>query len=302
MRFTHRPLSAPIVTVLDPDERVRVDAAGEGLYRAIHRETVADALAEMKRRPVSAVLFSVVRCGREPERRMAHVVREFPGVPALALLGAAPATAESLLQLGNAGITQLIDVRVPSGWNRLREVLGHEDARAVDRLAQRAVRLEFGDAEPECLRFFDAIFAESERVTTVRELARRMGMLPSTMMSRFFRAGLPSPKRYLAYARLLRASRLFQERGHAIADVANALEYSSPQSFGRHVRTLLGVTASEFRQRFDERRMLERFLEELVRPHLVALRRLRPLALRAVRRPSPPGLSDRTPAFARRAR
>ena len=32
-----------------------------------------------------------------------------------------------------------------------------------------------------------------------------------------------------------------------MADVAYRLEYSSPQSFGRHLRAMLGVTALEFR-------------------------------------------------------
>lgn len=313
MSFAPRPLPDPVVTVLEPEERVRVDAAGAGLYRAIHRETIADALDELKRRPVSAILLSVVRCGREQHRRMVNVVREFPSVPTLALLGAAPTSADSLLQLGNAGITQLVDVRGPAGWNRLRELLSHEHARVVDRRALCAIRAEFSDEPPECWPFFEAIFSETEHATTVRELARRMGILSSTLMSRFFRAALPSPKRYLAYARLLRASRLFRDRGHAIADVANALEYSSPQSFGRHVRTLLGVTAGEFRSRYDEQRMLDRILDELVRPHRAKLEALRPVTLRRARRVRgddvadrdgprslPPSLSSSTPAFMRR--
>ena len=36
-----------------------------------------------------------------------------------------------------------------------------------------------------------------------------------------------------------------------MANVSNHLDYSSPQSFGRHVRTILRITAVEFRQRYD---------------------------------------------------
>jgi AraC-like DNA-binding protein len=97
-------------------------------------------------------------------------------------------------------------------------------------------------------------------------------------MSRFFRAGLPAPKRYLAMARLVRAAHLFENHGFSVANVANHLEYSSPQSFGRHVRTLLHVTAVEFRDRYDGAGMLDRFREELVIPHVAALRRLSPLS------------------------
>jgi AraC-like DNA-binding protein len=290
-----RALTAPVITVLDPEERPRVDAAGQGLYQAIHRETIADALEEMKRRRVSAILLSVVRCGRELDRRTATVVREFPSVPTVALLASTPATAESLLTLGNAGVTRLVDVRVPSGWSRLRQILGTEAQHEADRMALDAISSELGGMTPDCYAFFEALFVESERIRTIRELALRMGVLPSTLMSRFFRAGLPSPKRFLAFARLLRAARLFEDAGHSIADVANALEYSSPQSFGRHVRALLGLTAGEFRQRMGTAAMLERILADLIRPHRAGFHALNPLAIRPGMK-RPPSLEVRTPA------
>ena len=206
-----RVLAAPVLTVLEPDERSRVDAAGAGFYRTIHRETVADALEELKHRAVSALLLSVVRCGRERDRRMHAVVREFPTVPAVALLGGEPASAEALLHLGNAGVTKLVDVRSPAGWAHLRRLLGAEASREADRGALQAIRAELGDVSTDCWTFFEALLSTSDRVATVRALATRMSVLPSTLMSRFFRAGLPAPKRYLAYVRLLRAARLFED-------------------------------------------------------------------------------------------
>jgi AraC-like DNA-binding protein len=76
---------------------------------------------------------------------------------------------------------------------------------------------------------------------------------------------------------LVRAARLFENAGFSIANVANHLDYSSPQSFGRHVRTLLHTTAGEFREQYDSVRMFARFRHELVLPHLEVLRHLRPL-------------------------
>ena len=91
---------------------------------------------------------------------------------------------------------------------------------------------------------------------------------------------MPSPKRYLAMARLARAARLFENSGLSVANVATHLDYSSPQSFGRHVRTLLGLTAVGFRQRYDGDGMVERFRAELVRPYAMVLRRFDPLKVR----------------------
>ena len=86
-------------------------------------------------------------------------------------------------------------------------------------------------------------------------------------MSRFARAGLPSPKNYLAAIRLLHAAFLFETAGLSVADVAYRLEYSSPQSFGRHLRAMLGLTALEFRRRFPFPVALERFVALMMDPY-----------------------------------
>lgn len=132
-------------------------------------------------------------------------------------------------------------------------------------------------AAPDCWQFFETIFTCSPRVGNVRQLARHLDVTPSTLMSRFFRAGAPTPKRYLAMARLVRAARLFENSGFSIANVANHMDYSSPQSFGRHVRTLLHITAGEFRARYDCASMFTRFRTDLIIPYAEVLCQLRPL-------------------------
>jgi AraC-like DNA-binding protein len=88
-------------------------------------------------------------------------------------------------------------------------------------------------------------------------------------------------------ARLVRAANLFENRGFSIANVANHLEYSSPQSFGRHVRTMLQLTAVEFRERYDGAGMFERFRHDLVVPHVMGLRALSPLTYSGHSTPRP---------------
>ncbi len=272
---------APVSTMIEPVERQRVDAAGAGLYRTIHRDSLREVIRDLKERRISAVIVSVGRCVREEPAQMAAVVRAFPRIPTLALLSSAgDTTAEAVLALGNCGIRTLIDVREPAGWSRLRALLGREATKDIDRLVIAALREDLRSVPDDCWRFFEALFSPEFRVSTVRQLARRLNVLPSTLMSRFFRARVPAPKRYLAFARLIRAARLFENPGLSISDVANHLDYSSPQSFGRHVRTLLAITAGEFRCTYDGERMLGRFRAELVLPNIDLLRELRPLAVR----------------------
>jgi AraC-like DNA-binding protein len=96
-------------------------------------------------------------------------------------------------------------------------------------------------------------------------------------MSRFFRAKLPAAKQYLAIARLAHAARLLENPGASISSVANSLDYSSPQSFGRHLQLFLQLSPREFRRRYDGDGMLEFFRSELIVPYRDQLQIFDPL-------------------------
>jgi len=66
----------PVSTMLTPAERSRVDAAGEGFYRAVHRDSIDDILSDLRAQRVSAVLLSVAWCGGEDDAtRFGRIVR-----------------------------------------------------------------------------------------------------------------------------------------------------------------------------------------------------------------------------------
>lgn len=271
----------PVATVLDPRERPEVERAGAGLYRTLHREGVSDVLRDLRQRRIGAVVLSVLRC-TTPELPMASkVVREFPRVPTVVILSkhGVPSAAE-LLALGNCGIRRVIDVRTTDGWATLRRALSTDMLRDRDRQALQGLLDDLADGPDDLRRFARVLFDGYTGVRTVRALAGMLGVVPSTLVSRFFRAGLPAPRRYLVLANLVRAARLFENPGFSVADVANHLDHSSPQSFGRHVRTYLGISAGEFRQTYDGMRMMNRFREELIRPYRARLRRMSPLVAR----------------------
>jgi len=279
--------SAPVATMLHPAERVRVEAAGAGLYRTVHRNSLRDVLRDLKEGAVRAVVVSVAGYDSDDRGQMAAVVREFPRVPAVAILSeveTGAGIASAVLALGNCGVKTLIDVRAPRGWHHLRSLLSAEVTADIDREMLGLLRTDLDAVAEDCWQFFEAIFSSDVRTATVRQLSTRLGVLPSTLTSRFFRARLPAPKRYLAFARLVRAARLLENPGLSVADVANHLDYSSPQSFGRHVRTLLRITAGEFRRAYDGESMVEHFRRQLVLPNREKLRDLRPLAVRLGRR------------------
>ena len=174
------PLAA-VATMLDPHERPRVDAAGIGVYRALHRDSLDDVFRDLRERPIGAVLVSVCRCADRDAAKLARLVREFPRVPAVALL------------------TQL-EQQTP------RAVLAEGRSDDIQRLALARIAEDLPNARADCQQFFELVF-RPRAIKTVRDLARALGVLPSTLMSRFFRTRLPAPKRYLATARLVRDRR-----------------------------------------------------------------------------------------------
>ncbi len=266
-----------VATMLTPDERLRVDAVGVGVIQAVHRESVDDLRRDLRGQCVRALIVSTSMCHGAQMTSVARMVREFPRVPTVALLSQFDrATVRTVLSLGQCGIRTLIDVREPNGWRELRAVLLNERTSDVQRLAMSRLALDLAQAPAGTRKFFDMLFALASRTPTIRQFARSLEIIPGTLMSRFYRAHLPPPKRFLAFARLACAARLFENPGVSVSSVSDQLGYSSPQSFSRHVRSILGMSAIEFRVRYDCEAMLDAFREELVQRHLSTWRTFDP--------------------------
>jgi AraC-like DNA-binding protein len=264
-----------IAAVLGPGERARVEAAvGEGVA-VLHRDTIPEAIRAVRERPVAAVLLSVSRCQEEQLPELERLVRGFPAIPTVAVV-AGPGHSDALLRLGARGVREVVDVTAPEGWRRLRALVEDPGTPAAARI-QAPILAALADAPPDARLFFEVLIRSAPHHLTVRHLARTLHVPPSTLLSRFQRAGLPSPKSYLAALRLLHAALLLEEQGRSVADVSYRLEYSSPQSFGRHVRAMLGVTASEFRRRLPFPVALDRFLALMIAPYRAAFRTFHPL-------------------------
>lgn len=272
------PVTPTIAAVLEPQERTRVDAAGSGCFALVHRESVREAIRVVRERPVDAVLVSVRRCAGEAPALLEQFARSFPAIPTVALVTRRePGDAEALLRLGATGVRQVVDATDPNGWRRLREVLGTPPTERAQAILN-PVYETIGPMHSSARRFWEELVRTAPETTTVRTLATRLTITPSTLVSRFVRAGLPTPKDHLVAVRLCHAAKLFDEGDLTVSDVAYRLEYASPQSFGRHLRVVLGITPSEFRARFPFNTVLQRFVERFVQEHVGVWRKFRPLA------------------------
>jgi AraC-like DNA-binding protein len=262
-----RPPAPTIAAVLSPNERASLDAASVGCFVVLHRNSVPEAVRAVRERAVDAVLISVHQCAQGRVDEVDQLVRSFPGVPTVALVTRHDAVAsETLLRLGATGVRQVVDVTAPAGWNRLRQVVAEPATHGAARILA-PVFSALPEMPQDARVFLELLIRLAPEMPAVRTVAARFEIKPSTLMSRFARAALPSPKTYLAAIRLLYAAQYFEGGGRSIADVAYRLDCSSPQSFGRTIRAMLGITPGEFRRRFPFPTALERFLAQLVLPY-----------------------------------
>lgn len=265
-----------VVTVLEPGLRSRVDLAGVGTFQARHLDHPSEVERATKAKSVRVVLLSPSLFQERDLKSLAAAAVGFAGVVAIVISDSETPDLEKLLKLGACGAQRLVDLRTRDGLNLMRDLAFHAYG-SVGTSILRAVMPTLAQATPDSRYFFERLILAAPEATSIRTFAKSIHALPSTLMSRFFRARLPSPKRYLAEARILYAAALLEIPEFSIAEVANRLAYSSPQSFGRHLREKRGLSANDFRYRVSFARATERFVGDLISPYEETFRSFVPL-------------------------
>ncbi|HEY0931338.1 MAG TPA: helix-turn-helix domain-containing protein [Gemmatimonas sp.] len=79
------------------------------------------------------------------------------------------------------------------------------------------------------------------------EFAAVFGMTRRTLHNRFLRAGLPSPRPFLTWCRLLVASALLEQPGHTLDSVAGVLDFPDGGSLGQYLRRYTGRNVTQLR-------------------------------------------------------
>src|SRR2546430_688028 len=113
------PSMVTVCTVLPPTERPRVDAAGDGCFTTLPATALGDALHAARRKRVDALVLSVHRCRGDELPGVARFVREFPAIPAVALVSHHDReVTELLLRLWATGVRTAVDCTEAAGWRR----------------------------------------------------------------------------------------------------------------------------------------------------------------------------------------
>lgn len=257
---------ATLVTVFSPSLRSQLATVVGQRVGVLHAKSVSEAMALLAHESVRMILLEPDAITDADLRHLRLLTKRRIGVTAVAVLsGNEVKNGGRLLDLGACGVRDFVDLRPAGGWHKLRDFLNQPAGRVQSLICHR-LSSELTGASFGVRRFFDTLVRAAPIVTTSRRLAGELKVDPSTLVSRFHRARLPSPKQYLALTRLVYARALF-ETVDSIGWVAVELNYSSPQSFGRHVRMTLGMTAGQFKTQCSTGMILEHAIGQLVLPY-----------------------------------
>jgi AraC-like DNA-binding protein len=263
--------------VLAGSVREQFAAATHYQFNAVHANSFGEALELSKRPDLMALILSISAMCPVDCSRVDDLLRLSPGVPRIAVVIDTDAgDSGNLSRLGAMGVRRVIDLRGREGWGALRRLLSTEP-RFSEAEIRGVVHEAIGECSQSTRHFFDTLFRVASYTSKANGLAAHLDTHPSTLASRFYRRGLPSPKDYLSATRILFASSLFADREMSVTGVANQLRYSSPQTFQRHIRARFGQSVGAFRYTYSFRRTKDLYLSELIVPYAAQFRTFEPL-------------------------
>jgi methylphosphotriester-DNA--protein-cysteine methyltransferase len=226
---------------------VRLRRAGAGRFNFVPAPHWGDVVDLICRQPVELAVVDPFLSGEPRSLEIERLLTLFPSLPMLLYTTFTPALAPTLLALGRQGVREVVFCRLDDHPDGLRAALEREQARACSQRLLDQIASAFAPLRSEIRWVLEAALRAPEDVQTVEQLATTAGVGRRTCERWFMRARMPSPRHFLAAARILYAHRLLQDPGFTVEDVARRLGYSQVRTLQQHARLYLGLTAGEMR-------------------------------------------------------
>jgi AraC-like DNA-binding protein len=176
--------------------------------------------------------------------RLKELLQAYPSTAMIAAMPVRPETHEDVRQLGRWGIVQVIGI-------------GHDDtvaaiARRLDGARGRPMRALLEQVlPPETSGRARAIIDAAADVVAMgehgRDLAETMHLSRRTLLRWSQRAGLPPPRRLLAWMRVLLACELLDDPGRSVFSVARTAGYASDSGLRRITQKFLRASPTDLR-------------------------------------------------------
>lgn len=252
MKRVYRPL---LVMHSDPAlrERVRQACGTDYHYQSVPDwETLHDAVRDSP--PAALVVVDPYEGGQGAKRNgkstlspaLRALLAEYPSTAVLAALQVRPDRFDDLRTLGKWGVVQVIALDHDDTTFAISQRLRAARGRPLRALLEEVL-------PPETSGRARAILEAATDVVTVgehgRDLAGSLHLSRRTLLRWCQRAGLPAPRRLLAWIRILLACELLDDPGRTVLSVAHTCGYSSDSGLRRITQKFLDASPTELRER-----------------------------------------------------
>lgn len=184
--------------------------------------------------------------GPGPSPLLRHFLLEHPFTTVVAALRTGPARYDDVRMLGSWGVHEVISIEQESTVEALTQRLSS----ASTRLSQGLLHVVM-DPVPSYRGRMILLGAleHAARTGHAEDLAAELGVQRRTLLRWCDDAGLPAPRRLLAWIRVLTAVRMLEDGTFKVSDVARFSGYSSANALRTVLLSFVGKTAKELRGR-----------------------------------------------------
>lgn len=262
MQKVPRPL-----VVLHTDEhllnRLRAVATRQRLdYRVV---SGWDELSEMVPVAPASALFVVdpyhgTAEGEGPSIELSSLLNRFPSLTVTAAFDVQPNRTDDIIRLGQWGVVQVVDLSEEPTAVAIGKRLLAARGRPLRALVESSLPAYTSASARAILAAASSVVADGGQG---RDLARVLNITPRTLSRWCRRAGLPPPKRLLAWMRILLAAEFLDDPGRPVASVAQACGYAADSSLRLALRRFTGLNPTDLRERGAFDTAAEAFIEAL---------------------------------------
>jgi AraC-like DNA-binding protein len=183
--------------------------------------------------------------GDEPSIELSSLLNRFPSLTVLAAMEMKPGRAGDVLKLGHWGIVGIVDLDEETTAIALGHRLIEARGRPLRGLVERQLPTYTSAAARAILSAATSIVAEGGQGA---DLAKALYITPRTLSRWCRKAGLPPPKRLLAWMRILLAAEFLDDPGRPVSAVALACGYAADSSLRLALRRFTGLNPTELRE------------------------------------------------------
>lgn len=184
-----------------------------------------------------------------------RIRRASPQALVIGLCRLSPHTAAEIVKAVKAGLDELVIEGYDDLCTKVDRAVGDTPKLRTVESALGCLRRDASPLVTDALRYF---ILNSDHAANINEISSAFGIPTRTLLRRFSAAGMPTPRDVAAWARVLVATALLEDR-HTVGAVAAAVGCRSPRGLRKLIARHLRVRPSQLRRPGSVSRCLAEF-------------------------------------------